>query len=310
MARYRGTVVSTRSAEDTFDYMANFANAAEWDPGTASAERLDTGEVGLGSAFRLDVRVGPRTLPLDYRIVAFERPHRVVLLGESDTLRSEDTMTVVPAADGGAILTYDADLTLKGNFALGNPFLGLFFDRIGDKGVGGLRQTLGGPPGTGDDPQAGAAVARAVDEVLEATVVGSFSSIGPALRSRTSGWAPPPRMDGKRVLVTGATSGLGLATAKGVAALGAEVVLTARGHDRAERAVAEIGGAVPGAELSYLLADMGEFDQVRRLADEFLAAHDRLDVLIHNAGALTKDRRLTGSGTELTVASQSPRRSS
>ena len=71
MARYRGTVVSTRSVEDTFDYMADFANAAEWDPGTASAERLDTGEVGPGSAFRLEVRIGSRTTPLDYRIVAY-----------------------------------------------------------------------------------------------------------------------------------------------------------------------------------------------------------------------------------------------
>ena len=304
MAHYRGTVVSTRSAEDTFDYMADFANAAEWDPGTASTERLDAGEVRLGSAFRLDVRVGSRTTPLDYRIVAFERPRRVVLLGESDTLRSEDIMTVVPAADGGSILTYDADLTLKGSFALANPFLGLFFGRIGDKGVEGLRRTLGGPPAPGDRPQAGVVVATAVDEVLEATVVGSFSSVGPALRSRTAGWTPPPRMDGRRVLVTGATSGLGLATAKGVAALGAQVVLTARGHDQAERAVAEVREAVPGAEVSYLLADMGEFDQVRGLADDFLAAHDRLDVLVHNAGALTKEHRLTGSGTELTVASQ------
>jgi len=304
MARYRGTVVSTRSAEDTFDYMADFANAAEWDPGTASAERLDAGGVGLGSAFRLDVRVGSRTTPLDYRIVGFERPHRVVLLAESDALRSEDTMTVVPTADGGSILTYDADLKLSGPFALANPLLGLLFDRIGDKGVDGLRRTLGGPPAPSDRPQAGSVVAAAVDEVLEATVVGSFSSVGPALRSRTAGWTPPPRMDGKRVLVTGATSGLGLATAKGVAALGAAVVLTARGPDRAERAVAQVRETVPGAEVSYLLADMGEFDQVRRLADDFRTTHDRLDVLIHNAGALTKERTVSGSGTELTVASQ------
>ena len=130
-------------------------------------------------------------------------------------------------------------------------------------------------------------------------MVGSFSSVGPALRSRTAGWTPPPRMDGKLVLVTGATSGLGLATAKGVAALGAAVVLTARGHDRAERAVAQVRGAVPGAEVSYLLADMGEFDQVRNLADDFLTTHDRLDVLIHNAGALNKERTVSGSGTEL-----------
>jgi dehydrogenase/reductase SDR family protein 12 len=304
MARYRGTVVSNRSAEETFDYLANFANASEWDPGTASAERLDAGQIGLGSAFRLGVRIGSRVTPLDYRIVAFERPRLVVFLGDSDTIRSEDTLTVVATADGGSILTYDADLTLKGSFALANPVLGLFFDRIGDKGVAGLRQTLGGPTRQEDRPQAGTVVARTVDEVLEATVVGSFSSIGPSLRSRTAGWTRPPRMDGKRVLVTGATSGLGLATAKGVAALGAEVVLTARGHDRAERAVAEVQEAVPDASISYLLADMGEFDQVRGMADEFLAAFDRLDVLVHNAGALTEERTVTGSGTELTVASQ------
>ena len=74
MARYRGTVISTRSAEETFDYMADFANAAEWDPGTAEAERLDDGPVGLGSTFRLGVRVGTRVVPLDYRIVTYDRP--------------------------------------------------------------------------------------------------------------------------------------------------------------------------------------------------------------------------------------------
>jgi NAD(P)-dependent dehydrogenase (short-subunit alcohol dehydrogenase family) len=111
-------------------------------------------------------------------------------------------------------------------------------------------------------------------------------------------------MDGKRALVTGATSGLGLATAEALARLGAEVVLTARGHDRAEQAVAAVRAAATGATVSYLLADMGEFDQVRALADEFLSAHDRLDVLVHNAGSLTRKHTLTTDGNELTVASQ------
>ena len=303
MVRYRGTVVSTRTAEYAFDYAADFANAAEWDPGTASAERLDAGEVGLGSSFHLEVRVGSRTVPLDYRVVTFDRPHRVVFLAESDSVRSEDTVTVVSAADGGSVVTYHADLELKGSFALANPVLGLFLDRIGDRGVEGLRRALADPTPK-HRSTAGGAVANVVDELLEVSIIGSFSLLGPTLRSRTAGWTPPPRMDGMRVLVTGATSGLGLATATGLARLGAEVVITGRGHDRAERAVAAVREAVDGATASYLLADMGEFDQVRALADEFLSAHDRLDVLVHNAGALTRRYTTTAGGLELTVASQ------
>ena len=304
MASYRGSIISNRSAEATFDYMADFTNAADWDPGTVWAEHIDDVSVGMGCTFRLGVRIGPKVTPLDYRIVTYQRPHQVVLLGESETIRSEDTMTVTPTADGRCILTYDADLTLKGSFALANPVLPLFFDRVGDKGVEGLRSALGGPPVARDRPRAGAAVAGVVDKLLEATVIGSFSSIGPALRHRTAGWTPPPSMSGKTVLVTGATSGLGLAAAVGVAKSGARVVLTARGHDRAEHAVAAVLGSAPGADVSYLLGDLAEFDQVRGLAEEFMETYDRLDVLIHNAGALTKKRTLTTSGLELTVASQ------
>ena len=153
-----------------------------------------------------------------------------------------------------------------------------------------------------DRPRLGGFVARVVDEALEATVVGSFSSIGPALRSRTAGWTPAPSLAGRTVLVTGGTSGLGLATAEGVARLGARVVLTGRSHDRAERAVAAVEHAAPGADVAYLVADIAEFDQVRGLAEELLAGHERLDVLIHNAGALNKEHTVTGSGTESTLA--------
>jgi NAD(P)-dependent dehydrogenase (short-subunit alcohol dehydrogenase family) len=304
MARYRGTVVSTRPAGDAFDYVADFANAAEWDPGTASAVRLGAGAVGLGSEFRVDVRIGRRTTTMAYRIVEYDRPRKVVLLGESGSIRSVDSVTVAPAADGGSVLDYEVELTLTGSAAAVTPILGLLAGRIGDRGLDGLRAALGGAARPAGRHWAGRALATAVDGGLEATVVGSFSSIGPALRSRSAGWNPAPRLDGKRALVTGATSGLGLAAAVGLAGLGAAVVLTARGHDRAERAVAAVHEAVPGAVASYLLADMGEFDQVRGLADEFLSVHDRLDVLVHNAGALTRRRTLTGAGSEVTVASQ------
>ena len=309
MARFRGTVRSDRSVEEVFDYLADFANAAEWDPGTKTAARLDEGPLGEGSAFRLTVAAGPRTLAMEYRIASYDRPHRVVLVAESDTVRSEDTVTVVPAADGGALLTYDADLTLRGRLAPANAVLGLAFDRIGAAGLAGLRRALGDPMAAPDAagpgrPPAGRLVAEVVDEALEATVVGSFSAVGPRVRRRTAGWTPPARLDGRVALVTGATSGLGLAAATELAGLGAEVVLTARGEERAARAVDTVRRAVPGASVSALLADMGEFDQVRDLAARFCETHDRLDVLVHNAGALTKERTVTSTGMEVTVASQ------
>jgi NAD(P)-dependent dehydrogenase (short-subunit alcohol dehydrogenase family) len=305
MARFRGTVVSPWSIEETFDYLADFSNAAEWDPGVDRAERIDGGQVEAGAVFRLDVRVGARVIPLDYRVVEYERPGRVVLLGESGTIRSEDTITVVPTSTGGSILTYVADLRLLGRLAVLNPLLPAPFRRIGDRGLAGLRQVLSGraDPVT-ETPPAGLLVAHVVDEALEATVVGSFTSVGPEVRSRMAGWQSPPSMEGRVVLVTGATSGLGLATAVGVGRLGATVRFVARSRERAARAVAVIEAAVPGVDIDYLVADMSRLDEVRSLADRFGAEHGRLDVLVHNAGALTRQFTTNGAGIEVTAATQ------
>jgi dehydrogenase/reductase SDR family protein 12 len=111
-------------------------------------------------------------------------------------------------------------------------------------------------------------------------------------------------LTGKVVLVTGATSGLGLATAVGEARLGATVRFVARDEKRAEAAVGAIVESSPGADVGYHLADMGELDQVRDVAARVKAEHGRLDVLVHNAGALSKEYRTTRAGTEVTVASQ------
>ncbi len=305
MSRYRGIVVSERSAEETFDYLAEFSNAAEWDPGVAGAERLDSGPVGLGSGFRLEVRIGRRVSPLDYRVTSYERPRRVVLLGESATIRSEDTVTVAPRPGGGSILTYDADLTLLGPMGLLNPILPLPFRKIGDRGLAGLRRVLSAPSNPPTTvPPLGTVVSRMVDEALEATVAGSFSSVGPEVRSHLAGWSEPPPMDGKVVLVTGATSGLGLAAAVGVARLGATVRFVARNTQRAERARATIARSAPGTDVEFLLADMSRLDEVRALADSFASGHGRLDVLVHNAGALTRRYTVTDEGNEVTVATQ------
>ena len=148
--------------------------------------------------------------------------------------------------------------------------------------------------------------ARVIDRVLEVPVVPSFTRLGPAVRRRVAGWTRLDgyHLDGRLVVVTGATSGLGRAAAEQLAACRATVVLWGRDAGRLERTRGEIAAAVPGAALETVAADMGDLDAVRRGAAELLARHARVDVLVNNAGALTADRQSSPQGIEQTVASQ------
>ena len=145
-----------------------------------------------------------------------------------------------------------------------------------------------------------------VDALVEAPVVPSFTKIGYAIRSRVDRWGALDAYDltGRVVVLTGATSGLGRAAAEQLARCGATLVLVGRHAGRNEATVAEIVAASGNPDITQVAADMGDLVQVRALAAAVLAAHDRVDVLIHNAGALTADRREAPDGTEATVASQ------
>ena len=153
-------------------------------------------------------------------------------------------------------------------------------------------------------------VGSAVDAALEACVIPGFSRIGQAVRSRLlpeftdpefTGDIPPA---GKVVLITGATSGIGYAAAVALARQGAIVHFLARDRSRAERARRGIAAASGSTSVSYGLADLEDLDAVRAFARRFRAAHDRLDVLIHNAGAIHPEFRTDAAGTELTIAGQ------
>ncbi|MFM8322557.1 MAG: SDR family oxidoreductase [Chloroflexota bacterium] len=104
------------------------------------------------------------------------------------------------------------------------------------------------------------------------------------------------------VLVTGATDGIGRATAIGLAQKGLRVVIHGRSLPKAERASAEVAEAVPGAALETIAADLASLAQVRALADELGRRFPDLDVLVHNAGVFMNQRRLTEDGYETTFA--------
>src|SRR5690348_4516242 len=107
---------------------------------------------------------------------------------------------------------------------------------------------------------------------------------------------------GKRVVITGATNGVGLAAAKKLAALGANVAIVARSARRATDAGREISLASGGRHVEFLMADLASQTAVRRLAGDIIHRYPRVDVLINNAGAVYSTRRQTEDGIEQTWA--------
>lgn len=109
-------------------------------------------------------------------------------------------------------------------------------------------------------------------------------------------------MNGKVVLVTGATSGIGQETAIGLAKMGAQVIITGRNKQRGQAAVREIQQASGNPKVDLMIADMTSQADIECLADDVIAKYPRLDVLVNNVGMVVDKRQLTVDGIELNFA--------
>lgn len=138
---------------------------------------------------------------------------------------------------------------------------------------------------------------RALDVVADLSVVGSFSALGYRLRAPSFDPADTDvDLTGRVVVVTGASSGIGLSAARTLAGKGATVVMVARNPDKLAAAQATVTGEVVSE-----VCDLSDLDQVRALCDR-LVARGRLDVLVHNAGLMLDERQLSPPGHELGFA--------
>ncbi|MFO7549164.1 MAG: SDR family NAD(P)-dependent oxidoreductase [Acidimicrobiia bacterium] len=136
------------------------------------------------------------------------------------------------------------------------------------------------------------------DRLLDTTVIGGFSRIGSTVRG-IHRRPVATRMDGRTVLVTGATGGLGRATAVQLARLGADLVVV--GRDPAKLSDLEEAVEGPG-EVRVEQADLSLMSEVAALADRLAGSLTRLDVLVNNVGVLLTERRITAEGLEATYA--------
>ena len=300
VARYLVHVRTPMAPAEAFAYMADLMNFAEWDPGVDRVEQVEGDGAGPGAAFDVAVKLPGRTMTLRYDTVAFDGASTTMTaFAQNALMTSKDTITV--KADGdGSIVTYDAELKLKGPPRSVRPAAraDVQADRRPCRGRS-RRHTRG-------RTRRRMNLIGIADALIEAPIVTSFTRLGYEARRRLADWTPLDDYDlsGRVIVITGATSGLGYAAAEQFARCDATLVIVGRTAERNERAVAELTATTGNSLITQVPADMGDLGQVRHLAERVLADHDRLDVLIHNAGALDPERRVAPDGTEATVASQ------
>ncbi len=152
-------------------------------------------------------------------------------------------------------------------------------------------------------------LAAGLDTALDRAVLPGFTAFGHAVRRRLPSWPPDPEpgaLHGRRVAVTGATSGLGLRTTTDLIELGADVLMVVRDTAKGRRVADEVRRSAgeaqrPGA-IEVWHCDISDLDSVHDVATGLVATGEPLHGLVHNAGALPAVRIESPQGHELTMA--------
>ena len=148
-------------------------------------------------------------------------------------------------------------------------------------------------------------LARLVDSALDRSVVLGYTSVGSDVRRRLPTWPDDPApgsMAGRRVVVTGATSGIGEAMARSFLDLGATVHLLGRNADKVAAHAKELRQAVPNADVVEEVCDVSDLDAVRAWCADLSGRVDALHGLVHNAGVMPPERTESPQGHELSLA--------
>ena len=134
------TLITTSPPERVYDYLADFANAEEWDPGTRSCFLLE-GDGGVGSRYRnVSVFMG-REAKIDYDVSELERPTRIHLVGNNDQFEGHDVLGV-RAHPAGSEVTYHAEFAFKGAAKYAAPLVAAYLPHLAKKTMRQLQSSL------------------------------------------------------------------------------------------------------------------------------------------------------------------------
>ncbi len=286
------TIEVHRSLQEVFTYVSEFSRIEEWDPAVARAVKLTAGAPGVGSEYRIEMKAG---FSLHYRVVEFEENSRMRMDVESRFFSAREEILFSESGSGTQV-RYIADFDFPLPLAAIHRLYPSAMDRIGKNAMAGLEDALN------DDyaaPRPSKLLAAADRLVLPG--IWRFTRLG--YRNSRRRWKAVSAYQGDRhAVITGATSGIGEATARKLAESGARLTLVARSRDKAEKLVADLEAETGNPNIGFEIADLSVMSEVHALCDRLLAAGEPVDMLINNAGALFNPRQQTPEGFEKSFA--------
>lgn len=303
MIQLRESIFSSEPIEKVFNYVSDFAHIQEWDPGVLCSSRTLPGKTGVGSAYDLTLKFGPFRSKMRYSIDVYEPVSKVVLTGTGESFSAVDTIRF-KETETGTRIDYQADIRFSGLGRSMETFMAPILKTYGKAAMSGLERALAeqtGPVNKKTWFRSGAGLA---DFLADHTILPGmlmFSRHGYHF-SRRFWTEPEPTLYGKKVVITGGTSGIGKAAAFKLAEKNACLTIIARNHDKAKQVRQEIITKTGNPNVDYLLADLSLMRDINAVTGKLQATKKSIDILINNAGALFNERKTTPEGIEQTFA--------
>ncbi len=286
------TIEVRRPLHEVFAYISEFSRIEEWDPAVARGVRITDGALGVGSQFRIDMKAG---FSLRYTVVEWEPDRRLLMTVDSKPFKAREEIFFNRTADGTRVryvATFDFIEPLA---RLAKAFPGVM-DRVGKSAMAGMKRAL---EDRFEPPRASLGTVLA-DKLVVPGLLG-FTRFG--YRTARRHWNPVSAyLRDRHFVITGATSGLGLATAETLAARGAELTLVARDAGKAKRVAQDLRGRFGNERIHVEIAELSLIRDVEALAARLLKKGRAIDALINNAGALINPREETSEGLEKSFA--------
>ena len=281
-----------RPLADVFAYISEFSRIDEWDPAVKRGTRETEGPVDVGTRFKIDMKAG---FSIHYVVREFEQLKRLSMHACSRFFTAEEEIRF-EATENGTRIRYIADFSfgaLLGAFLQRRPKV---MTRLGKATMRGMKRAL-----EQDFP---APTTRRGTQLADKLLVPGllrFSKLG--YNAARSHWNPlSASLRDKRVLITGATTGIGFAAAEELARMGARLILVGRDSERTRAASQRLMRLTRNPNIDVELADMSLMADVHQLCDRLLGRREQIDVLINNAGALFNPRQITPEGLEQSFA--------